>query len=72
MLFVFAIIKRVVAIFDVIPSALDDIRGKPAVLSNQEIAAMTVPNLREALKVRGLDQSGLKPALVARLQDYRI
>ena len=39
-----------------------------AVLSHQEIAAMTVAKLKEALKVRGLDQKGVKAALAARLQ----
>ena len=30
---------------------------------------MTVAQLREELKARGLDNSGLKPALVSRLQE---
>ena len=42
--------------------------AQAAVLSHQEIAAMTVAKLREALKVRGLDHSGLKADLAARLQ----
>ena len=38
-----------------------------ATASSKEVAAMTVPKLKAALKARGLDQSGLKSDLVARL-----
>ena len=34
---------------------------------SKEVAAMNVPKLKAALKARGLDQSGLKSDLVARL-----
>ena len=38
-----------------------------ATASSKTVAAMTVPKLRAALKARGLDQSGLKSVLLARL-----
>ena len=38
-----------------------------ATASSKAVAAMTVPELRAALKARGLDQKGLKSVLLARL-----